>query len=99
MINIEGEPPRPIADPALLTVAVGEPVRFTCHPNSESPAVVTWSYREPGGPLRGDVYQQGNHLIINSASLDDSGDYICKAVNQFGSADAAPVRLHVVERK
>ncbi|VDK64269.1 unnamed protein product [Anisakis simplex] len=99
VVSRPGAPPRPEASPTDQTVGVGEPARFHCDPNSETPARVTWGYREPNGPLRGDVVQEGDDIIVRSADESNAGEYICTATNEFGSADAAPVRLHVSENE
>ncbi|VDM42964.1 unnamed protein product [Toxocara canis] len=94
-----GGPPRPEASPADQTVKTGEPARFHCEANSETPARITWGYREADGPLRGDVVQEGDDVFIRSADESNSGEYICTATNQYGSAEAVPVRLHVTENE
>lgn len=92
-----GKPPRPVATPSDQVVKVGETARFHCDPNSDTAANVRWGYETSDGPLRGDVVQDGNDLIVRSADNSVAGEYICIATNQYGSGEAEPVRLHVTE--
>lgn len=94
-----GGPPRPEASPADQTVQTGERARFHCEANSETQARIRWGYRAPDGPLRGDVVQEGDDVVINSADESNAGEYICTATNEYGTGEAAPVRLHVTESK
>uniref|UniRef100_A0A9J2P054 Basement membrane proteoglycan n=1 Tax=Ascaris lumbricoides TaxID=6252 RepID=A0A9J2P054_ASCLU len=94
-----GGPPRPEASPADQTVQTGERARFHCEANSETQARIRWGYRAPDGPLRGDVVQEGDDVVINSADESNAGEYICTATNEYGTGEAAPVRLHVTENE
>ena len=97
VIPQQGAPPRPVATPPVITVKKGEPARFHCEANSETPAEVHWTYGPDRGPLRGDVYQEGNDIIIDSSDDTNSGEYHCTATNEFGSGNAEPVRLVVTD--
>ena len=90
-----GAPPRPVATPPEITVPRGSPARFHCDPGSDSPADVHWSFGPNNGPLRGDVFQEGNDLVISSANDDNAGEYICTATNPHGTGTADPVKLIV----
>lgn len=91
--------PRPIATPVDQTVKSGERASFHCDANSETPARIKWGYKTADGPFRGDIYQSGDDVIINLADASNAGEYICTATNQYGSAEAEPVRLHVTDSK
>ncbi|KAK5969060.1 hypothetical protein GCK32_016297, partial [Trichostrongylus colubriformis] len=49
-----------------------------------------------GGALPHGVYQTGNALKIPRAQLQDAGNYICTAVNDFGIGQSPPARLDVI---
>jgi hypothetical protein len=88
--------PKPIAEPTSQTVIVGETASFICNPNSESTALVAWSYQSAGNLLNNEnVYQDGHRLVIDSARFSDAGAYICTVTNQHGSVDSQPVHLHI----
>ncbi|VDM94872.1 unnamed protein product [Thelazia callipaeda] len=94
-----GKPPQPVATPTDQVVRIGEPARFQCDPNSDTPANIHWAQETADGPLRGDVILKDNDLIINSADNAHAGDYICIATNEYGTGEAEPVRLHVTEKE
>uniref|UniRef100_A0AC35GUF6 Ig-like domain-containing protein n=1 Tax=Panagrolaimus sp. PS1159 TaxID=55785 RepID=A0AC35GUF6_9BILA len=95
----EGTPPRPVATPPVITVKKGEPARFHCDANSETPAEVHWTFGPDRGPLRGDVYQEGDDIIIDSSDDTNSGEYHCTATNAYGTGNAEPVRLVVTDNE
>lgn len=99
MNDSAGKPPQPVATPTDQVVKVGEPARFHCEPNSDTPAKVSWGYERADGPLRGDVVPEGDDLVISSADESVAGDYVCTATNEYGTGEAEPVRLHVSESK
>ncbi|CAJ0569653.1 unnamed protein product, partial [Mesorhabditis spiculigera] len=93
----QGNPPKPEASPPLLSLAPGSPGRFICNPNSDTPAKVRWGFGSANGPLRGDVTQEGDDLVINSADEKSIGEYICTATNEFGTGEAPPVRMEITD--
>uniref|UniRef100_A0A914BVB7 Basement membrane proteoglycan n=1 Tax=Acrobeloides nanus TaxID=290746 RepID=A0A914BVB7_9BILA len=98
-INVRktGKPPRPVATPPLITVKHGDPASFHCDANSDTPAEIHWGFGRDVGPLRGDVIQEGDDVVIDSADDLVAGEYVCTATNEFGSGRSEPVRLVVTE--
>ncbi|CAD5212708.1 unnamed protein product [Bursaphelenchus okinawaensis] len=96
-VSAQGRPPRPVATPPVITVKRGDPARFHCDPNSDVPAEVHWGYGSANGPLEGDVSQNGDDVIINSADDSNAGEYYCQATNEFGTGQAEPVKLVIVD--
>ncbi|CAJ0931798.1 unnamed protein product, partial [Mesorhabditis belari] len=99
IVTSAGTPPRPEATPPLLIVPPGAPARFHCNPNSNTPAKVKWGYGSADGPLRGDVQQDGDDLVINSADESLVGKYVCSATNDFGRGEAPPVELKISDEE
>ncbi|KAI6206597.1 Basement membrane proteoglycan [Aphelenchoides besseyi] len=95
----QGTPPRPVATPPVITVRRGEPARFHCEPNSDSPADVHWGFGAENGPLRGDAIQEGDDVVIESADETTAGEYLCVATNAYGTGQAQPVRLVLTDQE
>lgn len=97
LLILAGKPPRPVATPPLITVKHGDPASFHCDANSDTPAEIHWGFGRDVGPLRGDVIQEGDDVVIDSADDLVAGEYVCTATNEFGSGRSEPVRLVVTE--
>ena len=97
MEAVQGRPPNPVATPPVITVRRGDPARFHCEANSDTPAEVHWGFGSQNGPLRGDAVQEGDDLVIEAADETTAGEYVCQATNQFGTGQAAPVRLIITD--
>ncbi|XP_039417870.1 hemicentin-2 [Corvus cornix cornix] len=83
--------PEPLGD---TEVKVGESVSLLCHAEGSPLPHVTWS-RQDGKPMVGwqgpwgvSSQLEAAQLLIDSASLDDQGTYICEAQNEFGKIHA-----------
>uniref|UniRef100_A0A7E4VZA7 Basement membrane proteoglycan n=1 Tax=Panagrellus redivivus TaxID=6233 RepID=A0A7E4VZA7_PANRE len=94
-----GSPPHPVATPPVITVKKGEPARFHCDARSETPADIHWTYGPDRGPLRGDAYQEGDDIVIDSSDDTNAGEYHCTATNAYGTGNAEPVRLVVTDNE
>lgn len=86
-----------MATPPVITVKRGDPARFHCDANSDTPAEIHWGRGPDNGPLRGDAVQEGDDVVIESADETTEGEYICQATNEFGTGQAQPVRLVITE--
>ncbi|PIO59229.1 immunoglobulin I-set domain protein, partial [Teladorsagia circumcincta] len=91
-----GRPPQPVVDPLHLTVNENEPAAYRCWVPGIPDCQITWHKERIGGALPHGVYQTGNALKIPRAQLQDAGNYICTAVNDFGIGQSPPARLDVV---
>ncbi|VDO68518.1 unnamed protein product [Heligmosomoides polygyrus] len=91
-----GRPPQPVVDPPHLTVNENDPASFRCWVPGVPDCQMTWHKERIGGALPHGVYQTGNALKIPRAQLQDAGNYICTAVNDFGIGQSPPARLDVV---
>lgn len=88
-----------MATPPVITVRRGDRARFHCDANSETPAEIHWGYGSTDGPLRGDAVQEGDDVVIEAADDLTTGEYICQATNEYGTGQAAPVRLIISDRE
>ncbi|KAK6034690.1 immunoglobulin domain protein [Cooperia oncophora] len=93
---IIGRPPQPVVDPLHLTVNENEPAAYRCWVPGIPDCQITWHKERIGGALPHGVYQTGNALKIPRAQLQDAGNYICTAVNDFGIGQSPPARLDVI---
>lgn len=94
-----GKPPAPVATPPQQTVPRGEPARFHCEPNSDTPAQIFWGFGSANGALPTDVSVDDQDILIHAADESTIGDYVCSATNEFGRGVAAPVHLSITDRK
>ena len=67
----------------------GETVKLVCRVAGNPIALIDWS--KDGVPIRYGYEEwdrfsdRGSSLKISDMSVEDSGDYVCRAVNGFGS--------------
>ena len=93
----EGEPPRPVATPPLHQTKPGAEVRFHCDPHSSTPARIKWGYGDADSPLPEGVREEGDQLVVESASEELDGEFFCSATNDFGTGVSNPVKVEVTE--
>uniref|UniRef100_A0A915PEM4 Ig-like domain-containing protein n=1 Tax=Meloidogyne floridensis TaxID=298350 RepID=A0A915PEM4_9BILA len=94
-----GKPPAPVATPPQQTVPRGEPARFHCEPNSDTPAQIFWGFGSANGALPTDVSVDDQDILIHAADESTIGDYVCSATNEFGRGVAAPVHLSITDQE
>ncbi|KAL7077032.1 hypothetical protein ACQ4LE_003569 [Meloidogyne hapla] len=94
-----GKPPAPVATPPHQTVPRGEPARFHCEPNSDTPAQIFWGFGSANGALPTDVSVDDQDILIHAADESTIGDYVCSATNEFGKGVAAPVHLSITDQE
>ncbi|PAV89183.1 hypothetical protein WR25_06183 isoform C [Diploscapter pachys] len=95
----QGEPPRPVATPPLHQTKPGTEVRFHCDPHSSTPARIKWGYGDADSPLPEGVREEGDQLIVESASEELDGEFFCSATNDFGTGVSNPVKVEVTEEE
>ncbi|VDK27578.1 unnamed protein product [Gongylonema pulchrum] len=94
-----GGPPLVMVDPREQTVNENEPATIRCWVPGLTTCELTWHKEEVGGSLPYGVYQSGGVLKIPRAQLQDAGNYICTARNEYGVGKSPPARLNVNRRK
>ena len=82
-IFILTDPPSFPVSPPSVGVTDGQDAKLECNPDSNPPAVITW--RTPTGLL---ISGTGNEQIIRKVRQQDTGEYQCRAENDFGSTSA-----------
>ncbi|XP_068097689.1 basement membrane-specific heparan sulfate proteoglycan core protein isoform X2 [Hyperolius riggenbachi] len=87
VVRASGYAPLVKIEPSSDTVQEGQTVELNCVVASYPLAVVTW--HRPGRPLSPNHQVYGSRLRILQASSSDSGEYICRVTNGFGSQEAS----------
>ncbi|XP_053740014.1 obscurin isoform X13 [Synchiropus splendidus] len=91
--NLFGGAPRFLSRPKAFAVCVGKDASLSCTIVGSPTPLITWEKEKlkltPGGRFKtvedGDVYR----LTIYDLTLEDSGQYMCRAKNTVGEAYAA----------
>ncbi|XP_027876362.1 obscurin isoform X19 [Xiphophorus couchianus] len=91
--NLFGGAPRFLTRPKAFTVGVGKDATLSCTVVGKPTPVITWEKDKlklsSGGRFKtvedGDIYR----LTIYDLTLEDSGQYMCRAKNNIGEAYAA----------
>ncbi|XP_052832935.1 basement membrane-specific heparan sulfate proteoglycan core protein isoform X4 [Octopus bimaculoides] len=83
-------------NPRSLNIRQGETAKFMCQIGAGYTGSMVWS-RRPAQPLSSRTTQSEGVLMINSATADDSGEYICTGHGPEGRTTTSSVQL-VVER-
>ncbi|KAM8927903.1 basement membrane-specific heparan sulfate proteoglycan core protein [Pelodytes ibericus] len=71
-------------EPSSDTILEGQSVELNCVASTHPNAVVTW-HRSGGHPLSPNHQVYGSRLRILQASTADSGEYVCRVSNGFGT--------------
>ena len=90
---------RPIADPPLTEVAIGESARFRCWVPSHADARLRWRTAS-GAPLPDGVHDRGDGTLHVHAAADAHAQrYLCEASDpaapQSGWVNSNPVELRI----
>ncbi|XP_076850382.1 contactin-5 isoform X2 [Brachyhypopomus gauderio] len=82
------------ASPVTIIATVGKEVSLECRPRASPKPRVTWKKgdRRVQASRRISVLKN-NTLRISNSSRADEGNYVCRAENQFGSAELTTVLL------
>ncbi|XP_061579893.1 obscurin-like protein 1 isoform X3 [Cololabis saira] len=92
-MDVFGGAPRFLAYPRPVVVQSGTDAVLKCQISGDPRPAVIWERNnekiDPEGRYR--VFEDGNvyNLIISAVSIEDSGQYICKAKNSIGETYAA----------
>ncbi|KAM5132244.1 basement membrane-specific heparan sulfate proteoglycan core protein [Mantella aurantiaca] len=89
VVRASGSAPLVRIEPSSDTVQEGQTVELNCVVASYPQAVVTW--HRPDGPLSPNHQVYGTRLRILQASSSDSGEYVCRVTNGFGTQQASIV--------
>ncbi|XP_072282815.1 basement membrane-specific heparan sulfate proteoglycan core protein, partial [Pyxicephalus adspersus] len=87
VIRASGSAPLVRIEPSSDTIQEGQTVELTCVVASYPQAVVTW--HRPDRPLSPNHQVSGSRLRILQASSADSGEYVCRVTNGFGTQQAS----------
>ncbi|XP_072592363.1 sialoadhesin isoform X2 [Vulpes vulpes] len=80
-----------LLSPSGRNILPGDLVILTCQVNSSYPEVSFVQWTKDGTQLQ----VQGRMLKLSQATLDDAGNYTCKAGNAVGSSVSPPISLHI----
>ncbi|XP_035670081.1 carcinoembryonic antigen-related cell adhesion molecule 20-like [Branchiostoma floridae] len=78
-----------VAPSDTVTQAVDSSVTLRCDVTSKPTANVTWSHN---GTLKNET---GSVLVLSNIDYDDSGDYVCTAVNGYGTEATRTIQITV----
>ncbi|KAM9297026.1 LOW QUALITY PROTEIN: basement membrane-specific heparan sulfate proteoglycan core protein [Gastrophryne carolinensis] len=87
VVRASGSAPLVRIEPSSDTVREGQTVELNCVVASYPQAVVTW--HRPDRPLSPNHQVYGTRLRILHASAADSGEYVCRVTNGFGTRQAS----------
>ncbi|KAA0714687.1 Contactin-5 Precursor [Triplophysa tibetana] len=81
-------------NPVRLIATVGRDVSLECRPRASPKPRITWKRNDRRvQPSRRIMLLRNNTLRIINSSRTDEGNYVCRAENQFGSAELMTVLL------
>ncbi|XP_057203786.1 contactin-5 isoform X3 [Triplophysa rosa] len=81
-------------NPVRLIATVGRDVSLECRPRASPKSRITWKKNDRRvQPSRRIMLLRNNTLRIINSSRTDEGNYVCRAENQFGSAELMTVLL------
>ncbi|XP_056622405.1 contactin-5 isoform X4 [Triplophysa dalaica] len=81
-------------NPVRLIATVGRDVSLECRPRASPKPRITWKKNDRRvQPSRRIMLLRNNTLRIINSSRTDEGNYVCRAENQFGSAELMTVLL------
>uniref|UniRef100_A0A8C7I896 Contactin-5 n=1 Tax=Oncorhynchus kisutch TaxID=8019 RepID=A0A8C7I896_ONCKI len=87
-LTILASPPVFSLKPVRLIATLGKDVLLECKPRASPKPRVTWRRGDRRiHPSRRIMLLRNNTLRIINSSRSDEGDYVCRAENQFGSAE------------
>lgn len=86
----------PTVSPSSASLVESEGAQFRCVPSS-SEIAVAWQ-REGGRSLPNGVTQEGDSLVISSATRHHTGTYKCIARSNSGSTTSAITMLRVLRK-
>nr|XP_029500270.1 contactin-5 [Oncorhynchus nerka] len=87
-LKILASPPVFSLNPVRLIATLGKDVLLECKPRASPKPRVTWRRGDRRiHPSRRIMLLRNNTLRIINSSRSDEGDYVCRAENQFGSAE------------
>ncbi|XP_029571991.1 contactin-5 [Salmo trutta] len=87
-LNILASPPVFSPNPVRLIATLGKDMLLGCRPRASPKPRVTWRRGDRRiQPSRRIMLLRNNTLRIINSSRSDEGNYVCRAENQFGSAE------------
>jgi hypothetical protein len=81
------EPPRIVLNPTRQVVKRGDNAQIMCTADGDQPITITWS-KLSSRSLPPTVQTSGGFLRFNGITEQDTGRYLCKAVNNIGEAES-----------
>ncbi|XP_060879808.1 basement membrane-specific heparan sulfate proteoglycan core protein isoform X7 [Metopolophium dirhodum] len=81
------EPPRISLNPTRQVVKRGDNAQIMCTADGDQPITITWS-KLSSRSLPPTVQTNGGFLRFNGITEQDTGRYLCKAVNNIGEAES-----------
>jgi hypothetical protein len=78
-----------------LTATAGSQLQLTCHSPAFPPPTYQWLQRLPHDDDAVLVRGEGPDLVLDAATYDDQGEWVCRAANAVGQAESQPVRVTV----
>ncbi|XP_038669401.1 carcinoembryonic antigen-related cell adhesion molecule 1-like isoform X3 [Scyliorhinus canicula] len=84
------DPPNISINPNLSTYLSGRTVTFSCFADSNPPAELEWNLNNTS------LQQKGQRLIIDSITLNSTGNYTCQAFNNLTKRYSASTKQIVV---
>ncbi|XP_029344965.1 basement membrane-specific heparan sulfate proteoglycan core protein isoform X9 [Acyrthosiphon pisum] len=81
------EPPRIALNPTRQVVKRGDNAQIMCTADGDQPITITWS-KLSSRSLPPTVQTNGGFLRFNGITEQDTGRYLCKAVNNIGEAES-----------
>ncbi len=86
----------PVASADKVTALTGEQVTFTAVPTGTAPAGgYGYQWAKGGADIAGATT---NPLVISTASLTDTGDYLCRVTNAVGAMNSNTVSLSIYQK-
>ena len=84
--------------PPKLTKIAGSEATLKCEVKGSSDYEITWSFA--GGQIQSKAKLQsmGKELVIPSLTVDDTGNYACRAVDEFGNVKTSSSALKVMRK-
>ncbi|KAF2367998.1 Laminin G domain [Trinorchestia longiramus] len=80
------EPPRISLEPERQVVQPGDTVSLLCKATGDQPITITWAKERSRMPPS--VIINGGEMMFRGITPSDAGQYVCKAVNEAGTATA-----------